>query len=54
MPSSHRALRSVLVLLGPTVVGTALADIAVGPSVLPGSPEATPTLDSNYRFFAGT
>ncbi|MCH0543301.1 DUF4345 domain-containing protein [Streptomyces sp. MUM 203J] len=53
MSTSHRAFRSVLVLLGLVIVGTALADITAGPSVLPGSPGATPTLDSNYRFFAG-
>ncbi|MEG3630745.1 DUF4345 domain-containing protein [Streptomyces poriticola] len=53
MPLYHRGFRSVLVLLGLVIVGTALADIAMGPSILPGSPEVTPTLDSNYRFFAG-
>lgn len=53
MPSPRRWFQSVLLLLGLVVVGTALADITVGPSVLPGSPEATTTLDSNYRFFAG-
>ncbi|RKT55873.1 DUF4345 domain-containing protein [Saccharothrix australiensis] len=46
------ALRVVLVLLGLFVVGTGLADVVVGPAVLPGSPSATPTLDSHYRFFA--
>ncbi|MDH2387948.1 MULTISPECIES: DUF4345 domain-containing protein [Streptomyces] len=53
MPSSRRWFQSVILLLGLVVVGTALADIALGPSVLPGVVEADTTLDSNYRFFAG-
>ncbi|WP_433273402.1 DUF4345 domain-containing protein [Actinosynnema sp. CS-041913] len=47
-----KALRVVLVLLGLFVVGTGLMDVVVGPSALPGSPTASPTLDSHYRFFA--
>ncbi len=51
--SSRHGFQWVLFALALVVVATALADIAVGPSVLPGRPEAGPTLDSNYRFFAG-
>ncbi len=40
-------------VLGLFVAGTGLLEVVFGPAVLlPGSPEAVPTLDSNYRFFA--
>lgn len=48
-----RAFQVVLAVLGLFIAGTGLLEVVLGPSVLlPGSPEAGPTLDSNYRFFA--
>ncbi|MFF8289492.1 DUF4345 domain-containing protein [Streptomyces sp. NPDC016309] len=51
--SAHQGFRWVLVLLASFVTATGLLEIAVGPALLPGSPEVPPTVDSNYRFFAG-
>ncbi|MEV3988657.1 DUF4345 domain-containing protein [Streptomyces sp. NPDC049837] len=51
--SSRRAFRSVLVLLALFVLVTGALEIVVGPSLLPGSPDVSTTVDSNYRFFAG-
>ncbi|MCP2261485.1 protein of unknown function (DUF4345) [Streptoalloteichus tenebrarius] len=50
--ASRRALQVVLVLLGLFVVGSGAADIALGPAVLPGSPEVVVNVDNHYRFFA--
>ncbi|RST19234.1 DUF4345 domain-containing protein [Streptomyces sp. WAC05374] len=50
--SSRRAFRSVLVLLALFVLVTGVLEIVVGPSLLPGNNEVSPTVDSNYRFFA--
>ncbi|MFD1147074.1 DUF4345 domain-containing protein [Saccharothrix hoggarensis] len=47
-----KAFQAVVVVLGVFMVGTGLAEVAIGPSLLPGTPAAAPTLDSNYRFFA--
>jgi hypothetical protein len=47
-----KVFQAVLVVLGLFVAGTGLMDVVFGPAVLPGAPEAAPTLDSNYRFFA--
>ncbi|WP_189551184.1 DUF4345 domain-containing protein [Streptomyces lavendofoliae] len=51
--SSRRVLRGVLVLLALFVLVTGLLEIVVGPSLLPGTPRVSTTVDSNYRFFAG-
>ncbi|MER7112391.1 DUF4345 domain-containing protein [Streptomyces sp. NPDC000229] len=51
--SARRGFQSVLVLLAVFVLVTGLLEIIVGPSLLPGSPNVSTTVDSNYRFFAG-
>ncbi|WP_175407359.1 DUF4345 domain-containing protein [Streptomyces sp. TRM64462] len=53
MPSHRRTFQGVLILLGLVVLGTGALDIVSGTTALPGDPYAGPTLDSNYRFFAG-
>ncbi|MCX4824564.1 DUF4345 domain-containing protein [Streptomyces sp. NBC_01142] len=52
MPS-RRMFQGVLTLLGVILMGTGTPDIIVGVAALPGSPDASTTVDSNYRFFAG-
>ncbi|MFI7415614.1 DUF4345 domain-containing protein [Streptomyces sp. NPDC049627] len=49
----RRTLQTVLVLLALIVLGTGGLDIVAGPAALPGHPEVSTTVDSNYRFFAG-
>ncbi|CAL9675664.1 hypothetical protein SUDANB105_07863 [Streptomyces sp. enrichment culture] len=51
--SLRRSLQTVLVLLGLFVLGTGVLDVVAGPAALPGHPEVSTTVDSNYRFFAG-
>ncbi|MFJ8584494.1 DUF4345 domain-containing protein [Streptomyces sp. NPDC093595] len=51
--SSRVTFRTVLFLLALVVLGTGAVEIALGPAALPGSPDVPPTVDSNYRFFAG-
>ncbi|OKK03604.1 hypothetical protein AMK26_19295 [Streptomyces sp. CB03234] len=51
--SARRGFQSVLVLLAVFVLVTGALEIIVGPSLLPGDPEVSTTVDSNYRFFAG-
>ncbi|WP_309114337.1 DUF4345 domain-containing protein [Saccharothrix sp.] len=47
-----RVFQGVLVVLGLFMLVTGSLDVVVGPALLPGAPEAVPTLDSHYRFFA--
>ncbi|GAA4894875.1 DUF4345 domain-containing protein [Streptomyces coeruleoprunus] len=50
---ARRTFQGTLILLGLVVLGTGMVDIVQGTAALPGDPYAGPTLDSNYRFFAG-
>ncbi|MGP4002781.1 DUF4345 domain-containing protein [Streptomyces sp. 8N706] len=51
--SSRHSLQTVLILLALFVVGTGIFDVINGAAGLPGHPEVSTTVDSNYRFFAG-
>ncbi|WP_344360438.1 DUF4345 domain-containing protein [Streptomyces gobitricini] len=51
--SSRRGFQWVLTLLTLFVLVTGVLEMVVGPSLLPGDPEVSTTVDSNYRFFAG-
>lgn len=47
-----RAFKVVITLVGLFIVATGVLEVALGPRALPGAETATPSADSNYRFFA--
>jgi hypothetical protein len=48
----RRALQLILIVGGIATVLIALAHIAIGPAVIPGSVPVNPTMDSEDRFYA--
>ncbi|TWP47491.1 DUF4345 domain-containing protein [Lentzea tibetensis] len=47
-----KAFKVVIIAAGLFIVATGLLEVVLGPAALPGNESATPSADSNYRFFA--
>lgn len=49
-----RAFKVVIAITGLFIAITGLMEMVLGPAALPGDEHATPSADSNYRFFAAS